>query len=301
MAVPDFVIIGAPKAGTTALDVLLGRVPGIQMAAVKEPRFFSVDVCPNYGFTPPVRSFESYKALWPSESGAPGVCRGEATANYLIDPGSAVRMAALSPPPRVIILMRDPRSRALSHFLYREKRTGHSDRSFSQAIRAEVDAPLADYQRSYLLLPGYYARHLAHWRTHLGHNKVLIIFFDELILDPKGVVRKCCEFLNVRQPALIETQLDSLERNAKSEPRWRWATQLMQSPTIKAALKKLKLTHQATMVGRRILLRQSSATTTTIAEKDRKFLEELYKEDSEKLCELLSQNPPWYNGTWAQL
>jgi hypothetical protein len=75
---PDFVIVGAPKCGTTSLYTYLATHPQISMASQKEPFFWSPDVVNRGMVTDPQR----YAALW--DGAAPDALRGEASADYIL-------------------------------------------------------------------------------------------------------------------------------------------------------------------------------------------------------------------------
>src|SRR3954449_9707830 len=92
MALPDFLLLGAPKAGTTALHVALARHPELCMSHVKEPKHFLTDGPPPTGGGPgDAKTFaeyiwrrEDYEALW--AHGEPGQRCGESTTLYLLEP-----------------------------------------------------------------------------------------------------------------------------------------------------------------------------------------------------------------------
>src|ERR1700688_2661111 len=89
MAMPDFFVAGAPKAGTTALHAALARHPALYMSAVKETKFFLTDGPPApRGGPGDVQTYrehvwrrEDYEALF--DPAAAGVLRGESTPFYL--------------------------------------------------------------------------------------------------------------------------------------------------------------------------------------------------------------------------
>src|SRR5215469_5961387 len=114
MALPDFLIIGAPKAGTTALHAALAQHPGLHMSPVKEPKFFLSDG------PPPVRGGPGdaqtyrehvwrraeYEALF--DAAQPGTLRGESTPFYLYRQDAQERIRALIPNAKLIVILRDP-------------------------------------------------------------------------------------------------------------------------------------------------------------------------------------------------
>src|ERR1700677_516396 len=115
MALPDFLVIGAPKAGTTALHAALARHPDLYLSAVKEPKFFLSDgPPPDRGGGPgDVQTYrehvwrrEDYAALF---SAAPaGALCGESTPFYLYDLAAQRRIRNVIPDARLIVILRDP-------------------------------------------------------------------------------------------------------------------------------------------------------------------------------------------------
>src|ERR1700761_944688 len=109
MALPDFLIAGVPKAGTTALHAALARHPGLYLSPGKEPKFFLTDGPPPTRGGPGdaltyrehVWRRDQYEALF--AAAPPGVPRGEATPFYLYDPAAMGRIRALVPGAKLIV------------------------------------------------------------------------------------------------------------------------------------------------------------------------------------------------------
>lgn len=114
----NFVIIGAQKAGTTALFDYLGEMPGIGLSRTKEVHFFDDETvdwdCPDYG---------AYHAQF-DPGAAPLI--GEATPIYVYWPRALERIRAYNPDMRLILMLRDPVERAWSHWRMEFARGGKS-------------------------------------------------------------------------------------------------------------------------------------------------------------------------------
>src|ERR1700753_1021412 len=103
MALPDCLVAGVPKAGTTALHAALSRHPGLYLSAVKEPKFFSTDGPPPTRGGPGdaltyrehVWQRDRYEALF--DAAPPGALRGEATPFYFYEADALRRIQALIP------------------------------------------------------------------------------------------------------------------------------------------------------------------------------------------------------------
>ena len=121
---PDFLVIGAPKAGTTALHAALARHPGLYMSAVKEPKFFLSDgPPPTKGGPGDALTYREhiwrrpeYEALF--DPAPPGTLRGESTPLYLYDRAAVRRIRDTLPRARLIVVLRDPVERAHSNWTH---------------------------------------------------------------------------------------------------------------------------------------------------------------------------------------
>src|ERR1700744_2222251 len=113
MALPDFLIAGVPKAGTTALHAVLSRHPGLYLSPIQEPKFFLTDgPPPTRGGPGDVLTYrehvwqrDRYEALF--DAAAPGALRGEATPLYLYDADAMERIRARGPGGRPIDVFPD--------------------------------------------------------------------------------------------------------------------------------------------------------------------------------------------------
>ncbi len=198
---PDFIIVGAQKCGTTALYAYLEQHPDVASALTKEIHFFDN----NYH-----RGLSWYRAHFP-----PRMFRrrttGEASPSYLVHPLAPSRIRATVPDVRLIVLLRNPADRAYSHF-HHNARKGRERRTFDEAVTREaerlrdnVDHVLGDvdyfvthYQFSYLLR-GIYASQLERWMKHFPPERLLILENRDLLEDPQPTFHRTLEFLGLRR------------------------------------------------------------------------------------------------------
>lgn len=140
MTVPNFLIIGAHKAGTSSLYRYLRQHPDVFLPSLKEPRFFSydpgeVDVEPSpYGWGPrdhPIRTWGAYLDLYSAVATEQAI--GEASPCYLNHPRCPRRIRQALPGVRLIASLRDPVDRAYSGYLMAVRDAGET-RSFADII-----------------------------------------------------------------------------------------------------------------------------------------------------------------------
>lgn len=197
---PDFLVIGAPRSGTTALWTYLAGNPAVFLPERKELDFFdrrevTVDSCAHYA---------AHFAGAPRDQVA-----GEASPLYLYAPEAAARMAAVVPDARLVASLRNPVDRAYSHYWWRRLWRAES-RAFDVAVRDELQgrAPRgAEY-----LAHGYYAEQLDRLERYFPAASVLVVLFDDLCDDPVGTYRTLCGHIGAPSkpiPAVVGTQINT--------------------------------------------------------------------------------------------
>jgi hypothetical protein len=192
-ALPDFVIIGAQKGGTSFLYHLLTLHPLVEPAARKELHFFDNPELFDHGA-------EWYRRCFPrlsTENGQRSIT-GEATPYYLFDPPVAKRMAETVPKARLIALLRNPIDRAYSHYQMQVKR-GTEPRTFEEAI---------EQQHSSYMSRGIYVDQLLRWFEFFGKEQMLILKSEDFFGRPVETLKAVLTFLDLPewQPEASELQ-----------------------------------------------------------------------------------------------
>ncbi len=122
MALPDLLLVGAPKAGTTALHVALAQHPQLCMSTPKEPKFFLADgPPPTVGGPGDAKTYSEYVWRRPDyerlrQHAAPGQLKGESTTLYLQDAAAHRRIRETVPDAKLVAVLRDPVDRAHSNW-----------------------------------------------------------------------------------------------------------------------------------------------------------------------------------------
>ncbi len=202
-ALPDFVIIGAHKCGTTSLYHLLTRHPHVEPAAAKELQFFDSHFD---------KGIEWYRRCFPQPRWKDGQrsITGEATPYYLFHPRAAKRMAEMVPEARLIVLLRNPVDRAYSHY-HHQRRLGRETRGFEEAIEAEKarllrkegktsereDRARADNKRSNYLTKGIYVDQLLRWSQFFDDEQMLVLKSEDFFERPADTLKLVLGFLDL--------------------------------------------------------------------------------------------------------
>lgn len=202
LPLPNFFIVGAPKAGTTSLHAYLKRHPEVFMSVRKEPHYFSrFRVDPAFdNFRLPIRDSREYQELFGGSGGYKAV--GEASSSYLSDINAATRIRAEVPNAKIIISLRNPVQRAYSHYLM-ECREGREARSFQEALAADQARAEKGWGISvqYVEL-GLYSDQVERYIRLFGRSNVLIVLFEDLSRDTAAVMQEVARFLDI-DPALF--------------------------------------------------------------------------------------------------
>ena len=201
---PGFLILGAQKAGTTALYAYLRWHPGITGPAWKEVSYF------DRHYRRGVRWYRGHFPLRPGER-----LVGEASPGYLFHPLGPERVRATVPDAKLIALLRDPVDRALSHY-HHEVALGREPLTFEEAIEAEPERTRGEEERlarepgcfshawwDYTYLArGRYAEQLERWLAVFPREQLLVVASDELAVEPRETYARVLEFLGAPAHAL---------------------------------------------------------------------------------------------------
>ncbi len=265
MSLPDFLVIGAPKAGTTALHAALASHPGLYMSPVKEPKFFLGDgPPPSRGGGPgDVQTYrehvwrrDDYEALF--ADAPPGSLCGESTPFYLYDRAAQRRIRALIPHARLIVILRDPVERAHSNWTHLWSAGLEPIDDFVRACAEEDRRVAAGWAAfwHYTRL-GRYGEQLDHLLTQFPAEQVFILRYQALVDAPAQTLDDICSFLGVRRGIIAEVPRE----NVTAHPR----------PSV-THLTVSKLIRGAAVIGRH--LPGTAETTITITRPLEQFLQQ---------------------------
>ena len=194
-ALPDFLIIGAQKSGTTTLRSLLDQHPGIYMAKSDEPPFEELHFFDHDGKWS--RGFDWYRShFFRSE-----LLQGEKTPNYLSDLNAQQRMFATVPDARLIIMLRNPVDRAYSAWnqfnqqLEISSQWGWEEMAFEQAFERGVREREGVFAN--LIGSGMYMPQISHLLRFYSRDQIHILITERFRLAPEDEYRKVLAFLGL--------------------------------------------------------------------------------------------------------
>jgi hypothetical protein len=196
---PNFIVVGAAKAGTTALYWYLAEHPGVFMSPVKETNFFAYGVDQHgrllYGDPDvhrfPIKSLPEYERLFDKAGTATAI--GEASPIYLECPQAASRIRQLIPAARIICSIRHPVDRAYSDYLMYLRRRG---RQFDPTRELGATAAWARPDSRWMQVSRY-AEQLSRYFAVFPRDQIFVILFDDLKRGSLEVTQNTYRFLDV--------------------------------------------------------------------------------------------------------
>lgn len=219
---PDFLVIGAARAGTTALHAHLRQHPDIFMPAHKEPNFFAYEgqtlTCAGPGaeyINNSITDLSRYQALFDN---APVDAKlGEASPLYLYSETAPARIKHHVPDAKMVVILRNPIEQAYSHFMYATKQCIENEVNFTNALRLESDRMAQGWQPLF----GYsdfprYGEQLARYLDLFPREQILIRRYEDFKSAPTDLLRDIYEFIGV-DPAFTPNVSDRI--NAGGVPK----------------------------------------------------------------------------------
>jgi hypothetical protein len=214
---PDALIIGAPKAGTSALHAALAQHPQIYASPVKEPKYYMGWDAPPPSYAGPGDPHSNKEWIWRREdyralfSGAPGnAVRLESTPFYLYMPGARRRIAEELPEAKLIVIVRDPIDRACSNWMHLWVDGLEPIPYFVEAWHAEdrrVAAGWAPFWRYRRL--GRYGEQLADLFRLVNRERVFVLRYWQLVSHPDETLNEVARFLGIAEDQVITIPPDN--------------------------------------------------------------------------------------------
>jgi len=275
---PNFLVCGAQKSGTTSLHAYLRQHPQIYLPEKKELNYF------NLNWSKSLAWYEAHFNAWSGQEAA-----GEVSPLYLWHPETAERIAETLPAARLIFILRNPIDRAFSNYWFNVARGAQNpNETFSEVIRTQ------DGQWRYLS-KGLYAEQLSRYGALFPSKSRLVLYTEDLKKDPQSLLRAISEFLSLESNrelhvgALYNTT--QTPRNPWMSFAWGlWVANRQQArqfvpPRIASATRRLRQSFHRLVF--------QSQSPSPMAASDRDYLRCWFAADVANLREMLGEPGPW--------
>ncbi len=240
MTIPNFLVVGAAKSGTTSLHHYLHQHPQIYMSPQKETFFFNFDgQMPDYtgpgdmdfyqGRT--ILDFNTYQAQFDGVKEEKAI--GEACPQYLSDSEAPRRIHHYLPDIKLIAVLRNPIERAYSSFMHMRRDGYESVADFSEALRLEQSRMQANWRPIWHYKSrGFYSKQLQTYWRYFDASRLRIYLHEDLKQNPEWMLQDIFRFLEVDEHFSPDT---SMKHNVAGIPRSKSLLKLVMTPnTIKA-------------------------------------------------------------------
>jgi Sulfotransferase domain len=287
---PDFIIVGAAKAGTTAMYHFLQWHPNIHMCYLKEPHFFSTDLIFE-------RGLDWYRGLY--ADARPGEICGEASTSYTrwpSTPQTPRRLHQFIPNAKLIYLVREPVSRIISDCLQTLKYSRYVLKDTSLPL--SVDALLAhilDEKNALLINPvktSEYITQIEQYLRFFAKTNMLVVLHEDFMDSPYETITKIFEFLGVDGKAVVEfsRQYNVSDKFTRSLTQEQLVAGLRRVPGYQVV--KGLLPRSLREVAKRFVSRGLSATGVVhpMSETTKRSLAEHFKQYNRRLADYLERD-----------
>lgn len=295
MALPNFLIMGAARAGTTSVYRYLRQHPQVYMSDIKEPWFFALEN-EAVSFTGPsaqyfrknaVTKLAQYEALFDGVTDRLAI--GEASTMYMYSRRACERIRHHIPGAKLIVMLRHPAERAFSHFLHEVQRRREPLADFGGALGAEAERMAMGWGFPYAYRDiGFYYRQLKVYFDSFPREQIGIWLFDDLEADTDRVMADIMRFIGV-EPIAVDTSMHHNVARSISLPR---STALSTLICEENAVKKLAQSFiPATLRGRgRRILQRLNQKRPLVRRSVRRELINGYRDDILKLQSLIQRD-----------
>jgi hypothetical protein len=200
MTLPNFVLIGVPKSGTTSLQKDMSQHPDV--FAAWEPRFLhyagqAIDPGLEDRRKFPVTTLEGYEAIFAAHAHCKAL--GDSSPSYLMYPSPAIAgIRKYVPEAKFIAIFRQPADRGYSEYVHQVSRGHEPCRQYADAIRAEQAGRLrGEGQWRQYYRRGFYTGPTRKFLDAFPRGRFLFLLYDDLLRDSAGLMRSIFQFLEV--------------------------------------------------------------------------------------------------------
>jgi hypothetical protein len=290
--IPNFLIVGAAKGGTTSLYSYLLQHPEVFLTRVKEPCFFCfADNPPFYEGGPNIIvSFEKYKELFKDSEKYKS--RGEATAIYLYLYDTVIKNIKKYIPAyeelKIVMILRNPVERAFSQYMH-NVRDMRENMPFEEAIKTEKLRKEQNVNTDFFYLErGFYYDQVKAYLENFKNVKIYL--FEELISDTGSLMKDLCEFLEIENSIKFKT---NEKFNVSGRPKSKILNRLVRENSIFKQFLKLVIPKKKRKKFASSMINKAYAINLEkekINPETKQELKEYYREDILKLQQLINRD-----------
>jgi hypothetical protein len=285
---PNFILIGAQKSGTTSLYHALRKHPEIFLSTWKEPKYFMVEHDGTYAAGPPparmVTDWSSYLNLFSESGHAQAV--GEASVMYLssyFPERTARQIRERLPNAKLIAILRHPVDRAYSAYTFFRSRGFESVSNFKDALSLEEERIKANTQPDlFYLRNGLYGEHLEKFLRFFPRDQIKVFLYEDWSQRPQEVLKEIFSFLAVDSNITI----CPLKRAVTTVPRNRIVAQILKTFNRRLAPHLPRMIRKAA----RLLVKINSKPPPPLDLRTRNQLIDYFEQDIRKLQSLIGRD-----------
>ena len=272
---PNFFIVGTPKSGTTSLFHYLQEHPEVFLPELKEPHFFSCPEVKNtYYKTKIVDSKQEYLDLYQERESYKAV--GDLSSSYLFNKETPKRIHQFNPYAKIIIVLRNPVDRALSHYLM-DVNLGYINVPLLEVINNK-DTFKQHYQE-YIEL-GFYEQQIRAYTKQFPDSQIKVVLSDTLYANTAETLKDIYSFINVSTTFITDFET---VHNSYTVPRFKALKSLVQSDGLK------KMIPSGLKSGLKSLIYKTNAEKPKL-EVEKNLLREIYKKSIVETETLINQD-----------
>jgi Sulfotransferase domain len=205
MTLPNFLIIGSAKSGTTALFEYLEQHPEVFLSNPKEPHFFALEG-KSLNFCGPgdketinrlaITDLKRYEKLFENTRGAKAV--GEASVSTMYYPESIERIKKYAPNAKILCMLRQPADRAYSAYSFMRMRMLEPCTHFDEALSDETRRIESNWHHIWhYKRMGFYYQQLKPYFEQFSREQIRVYLFEDFRKGPTDILRDCFEFLGI--------------------------------------------------------------------------------------------------------
>ncbi len=303
---PNFLVVGAAKAGTTSIYQYLSQHPEVYLSPIKETNYFAKDIpldkirkdyykegeldveaYVNSDLSESIHiafvsEWEHYKKLFKNVRGEKAI--GEISNSYLHSEVAAREIHAVNPDMKIIMILRDPIKRAFSHYKM-TLRVGLVKGSFYEEVQRDYAAKEKGFRVSHLYVEmGQYSAQVRRYLDVFGPEKVRIYLFDDLRKDAAAVVDDMLRFIGVNPGLQVDT---SFQANKASVPKNAGLVHFLRKTGIRKLARKLSPRFVGEAAKKVIYKKEDDLKLT---QRERDFLRPLFEDDVRELEKVLKRD-----------